>query len=151
MNVVIRSQAKPAFDERSRRGSRLWLAPPLPGIAGSAARSGLAQTLPKRGPPYSQSPIPRYNGPVPFTIRDFQPADFDTLWSIDQHCFPPGISYSRAELKLYISRRGSFTLLAVDAASAATAPSDSGAGKKISPPIFPAQVSVAGFIVAEAA
>ena len=53
--------------------------------------------------------------PVPFTIRDFQPADFDTLWNIDQLCFPPGISYSRAELKLYIRRRGSFTLLAVDA------------------------------------
>ena len=27
---------------------------------------------------------------MPFTIRDFQPADFETLWRIDQHCFPPG-------------------------------------------------------------
>jgi [ribosomal protein S18]-alanine N-acetyltransferase len=87
---------------------------------------------------------------VPFTIRDFQPADFDTLWRIDQHCFPPGISYSRTELKLYIRRRGSFTLLAVDAASAATAAPDLGAGKKILPPISPADVTVAGFIVAEA-
>jgi [ribosomal protein S18]-alanine N-acetyltransferase len=106
------------------------------------ARSGLAQNLPKRGPPYSPSPIRRYNGPVPFSIRDFQPADFDTLWRIDQHCFPPGISYSRTELKLYIRRRGSFTLLAVDAASAATASSE-GADKRIFPPVFPAQVTVA--------
>ena len=30
---------------------------------------------------------------VPFTVRDFQPADFDTLWNIDQTCFAPGISY----------------------------------------------------------
>ena len=122
----------------------------ITGFADSAARSSLAQSLPKRGPTYSQSPIPRYNGPVPFTIRDFQPADFDALWRIDQHCFPPGISYSRTELKLYIRRRGSFTLLAIDAAPSATAAPDSGKGKKNLPPIPPANVAVAGFIVAEA-
>lgn len=64
-------------------------------------------------------PCPRYNGGVPFTIRDFQPADFNTLWRIDQDCFPPGISYSRTELKVYMRRRGSFTLVAVDGTSAA--------------------------------
>ena len=53
-----------------------------------------------------------YNSYVPFTIRDFQPQDFETLWRIDQGCFPPGISYSRHELKFYIGRRGSFTLVA---------------------------------------
>jgi [ribosomal protein S18]-alanine N-acetyltransferase len=47
------------------------------------------------------------------TIRDFQPADFDTLWRIDQACFPPGISYSRTELRLYMRRRGAFTIVAV--------------------------------------
>ena len=93
---------------------------------------------------------PRYNGGVPFTIRDFQPADFDTLWRIDQDCFPPGISYSRTELKLYIRRRGSFTLVAVEAAQVATAAPDSGKGGKHSPPIPRANVAVAGFIVAEA-
>jgi len=93
----------------------------------------------------------RYNGPVPFTIRDFQPADFEALWRIDQHCFPPGISYSRAELKLYIRRRGSFTLLAIEAAPSAAAAPDSGKGKKNLPPIPPANVAIAGFIVAEAA
>jgi ribosomal-protein-alanine N-acetyltransferase len=54
---------------------------------------------------------------VPYTIRDFQPADFEKLWRIDQDCFSPGISYSRAELKYYMRRRGSFTLVAADAES----------------------------------
>ncbi|MCU1304029.1 MAG: GCN5-related N-acetyltransferase [Candidatus Sulfotelmatobacter sp.] len=81
----------------------------------------------------------RYNGSVAFTIRDFQPADFDTLWRIDQACFPAGISYSRAELQTYMRRRGSFTLLAVkDAAS------------KHSSGIDSLDSSVGGFIVAEA-
>jgi ribosomal-protein-alanine N-acetyltransferase len=84
--------------------------------------------------------------PVPFAIRDFEPADFDTLWRIDQDCFPPGISYSRAELKFYIRRPGSFTLLAMEAAHPAT--TDSGNVKKNPPP---AANAVAGFIVAEAA
>lgn len=51
---------------------------------------------------------------MPFIIREFKSADFDTLWSIDQNCFPPGISYSRQELKAYMRRRGSFTLVAVE-------------------------------------
>ena len=49
-----------------------------------------------------------------FIIRGFIPTDFDTLWRIDQDCFPPGISYSRQELKTYMRRRGSFTLVAVE-------------------------------------
>ena len=48
---------------------------------------------------------------VPASIRDFQPDDFETLWRIDQECFPPGISYSRPELKAYMRHRGSFTLV----------------------------------------
>jgi len=55
---------------------------------------------------------PRYNGDVPRLIRDVQPEDFETLWRMDQECFPPGISYSRQELKLYMRRRGAFTLVA---------------------------------------
>lgn len=74
-------------------------------------------------------PPSRYNGRVPFAIRNFQPADFETLWRLDQDCFPPGIAYSRAELKHYIRDSGSFTLVALDAG----------------PPN-----AVAGFIVAEA-
>ena len=98
-------------------------------------------------------PIPhhlasRYNGPVPFAIRDYDPADFETLWRIDQDCFPPGISYSRAEFKFYMRRRGSFTVLAVESAQSATAAPHSSTGKKDSPRI-PLPNGVAGFLVAE--
>jgi ribosomal-protein-alanine N-acetyltransferase len=86
---------------------------------------------------------------VPFAIRDYEPADFEALWRIDQDCFPPGISYSRAELKFYMRRRGSFTLLAVESAESATAATDSGTAEKNSPPP-PLPSAVAGFLVAEA-
>ena len=57
----------------------------------------------------------QYNNSVhTFIIREFMPTDFETLWRIDQDCFPPGISYSRQELKTYMRRRGSFTLVAVE-------------------------------------
>jgi ribosomal-protein-alanine N-acetyltransferase len=69
-----------------------------------------------------------YNVPVKFHLRDFQAKDFDTLWKIDQLCFAPGIAYSRMELKFYMKRRGSFTLVAETEDAS----------------------SVAGFIVAEA-
>jgi len=49
---------------------------------------------------------------VNFSLRDFQPSDFEILWSIDQKCFPPGISYTRLELASYMRRRGAFTLVA---------------------------------------
>ena len=67
-----------------------------------------------------------YNGPVPFAIRDFKPQDFETLWRIDQECFPAGISYSRQELKIYMRSKGAFTLVAAD----------------------PDEATIAGFIVA---
>ena len=51
---------------------------------------------------------------MPFTIRDFKPEDFEALWRMDQECFPPGIAYSRQELKIYMRRGGAVTLLAVD-------------------------------------
>ena len=84
---------------------------------------------------------------MPFTIRDFQPSDFETLWRIDQDCFPPGISYSRTELKVYMRRRGSFTLVAA-AAAPATPVAESGTGGKHPLPI--ASADLAGFLVAEA-
>jgi ribosomal-protein-alanine N-acetyltransferase len=45
-------------------------------------------------------------------FRPFRRSDFDTLWKIDQECFPPGIAYSKHELSDYIQRRKSFTLIA---------------------------------------
>ena len=58
-----------------------------------------------------------YNEAVAFTIRDAQPEDFERLWRMDQECFPPGISYSRQELKTYMKYRGSFTLVATSGQS----------------------------------
>jgi [ribosomal protein S18]-alanine N-acetyltransferase len=77
-----------------------------------------------------------------FNIRNYRPGDFKTLLAIDQSCFPQGIAYTQFELKTYILRRGSSTLIAeaVDGVShsdrgpAAEAPQDS---------------SILGFIVAE--
>ena len=47
-----------------------------------------------------------------FTLTNFRRADFETLWAIDQQCFPPGIAYSRRELNAYMRHSGSFTLVA---------------------------------------
>lgn len=47
-----------------------------------------------------------------FTVRDYRPDDFNTLWAIDQSCFDPGIAYSRYELQVYLRRPGAFTLVA---------------------------------------
>jgi ribosomal protein S18 acetylase RimI-like enzyme len=57
-------------------------------------------------------PLSRYNGGVSFRIRQFEKADFDTLWRIDQACFDPQLAYSRPELTFYMRRPGSFTLVA---------------------------------------
>ncbi len=47
-------------------------------------------------------------------LRSFRLSDLDTLWSIDQACFPPGISYSRRELGRFIAHRQSRTWVAED-------------------------------------
>lgn len=82
------------------------------------------------GPPESHT-LSGYNAGVDFGLRDFRREDFEKLWSIDQRCFPPGISYTRLELKFYMHRRGAFTLVA----------------EKTEPELAPETV---GFIVAEA-
>ena len=56
----------------------------------------------------------RYGYNVASVIRDFEPEDFETLWRMDQACFPAGIAYSKQELKAYIRHRGAFTLVAID-------------------------------------
>lgn len=57
-------------------------------------------------------PQSRYNGGVPFQIRPFRKADFDTLWRIDQACFDPPLAYSRPEMAFYMRRPGAFSLVA---------------------------------------
>jgi ribosomal-protein-alanine N-acetyltransferase len=76
---------------------------------------------------------------VPITLRNFQAKDFETLWRMDQSCFPQGISYSRPELRAYIRRRESFTLVAVDAVT--LAPDHQHAGNQ------GGEGAIAGFLV----
>ncbi len=57
-------------------------------------------------------PQSRYNDGVRFRVRQFEKADFETLWRIDQACFDPHLAYSRPEMAFYMSRPGSFTLVA---------------------------------------
>lgn len=85
-----------------------------------------------------------------FEIRDFQPADLDTLWRIDQECFPPGISYSRTELKHYLRRSGAFGLVAVGAGKR---PREAAMADRLGTPenqsTSDGAGSIAGFIVTE--
>jgi ribosomal-protein-alanine N-acetyltransferase len=49
---------------------------------------------------------------MPFTLRDYSPADLETLYEIDQACYPRGIAYSRRMLRWYLSQRGSLCIVA---------------------------------------
>ena len=45
-------------------------------------------------------------------LRDAVAEDFEALWQIDQQCFPPGIAYSKEELRSFLQGPGGFTLVA---------------------------------------
>jgi ribosomal protein S18 acetylase RimI-like enzyme len=45
-------------------------------------------------------------------LRAYRPADFESLYRIDQACFPKGIAYGRTELRIYLGAEGSHCLLA---------------------------------------
>jgi ribosomal-protein-alanine N-acetyltransferase len=51
-------------------------------------------------------------GSVTTKLRIYHPSDFETLYRIDQACFPRGIAYGRVELALYLRSEGSHCLLA---------------------------------------
>jgi len=40
------------------------------------------------------------------TLRSYSPGDFETLYSIDQDCYPRGIAYSRRTLKWFLALPG---------------------------------------------
>jgi ribosomal protein S18 acetylase RimI-like enzyme len=90
-------------------------------------------------------PSSRYNGGVPFRIRQFSKSDFETLWKIDQACFDPQMAYSRPELAFYMRRPGSFTLVADAEETGKSAASEP---EKKDPQSAETPV-VLGFIVAE--
>ncbi len=78
---------------------------------------------------------------MPFRIRQFEKADFDTLWRIDQACFDPQLAYSRVEMAFYMRRPGSFALVAEGEGAAVRG--NGGAPAGIS------GFGILGFIVAE--
>ena len=44
-------------------------------------------------------------------FREYRRADFESTWQLDQECFPPGISYSRFELRAFLSRKTAETIV----------------------------------------
>ena len=40
---------------------------------------------------------------MPATLRSYRPGDFETLYEIDQDCYPRGIAYSRRTLRWFLS------------------------------------------------
>ncbi len=56
----------------------------------------------------------RGRGPttVECALRDYRDSDFETLWRLDQECFPPDLAYSRTELAGYIRRPSAVTVVA---------------------------------------
>jgi ribosomal-protein-alanine N-acetyltransferase len=50
--------------------------------------------------------------PPTFRLRKYQPRDFEALHAIDQACYPPGIAYSRRDLRNYLGFPGAACLVA---------------------------------------
>jgi len=47
-------------------------------------------------------------------LRGVERSDLDALFALDQECFPPGIAYSRADLRYYLSHPRSISIIAED-------------------------------------
>ena len=47
-------------------------------------------------------------------LHDYRADDFDSLWELDQQCFPPEIAYSRRELSYYLKKKSAVVLVASD-------------------------------------
>jgi len=50
-------------------------------------------------------------------LRGVERADLDALFALDQECFRPGIAYSRASLRYYLSHPRSISIVAEDDAT----------------------------------
>jgi ribosomal-protein-alanine N-acetyltransferase len=53
-----------------------------------------------------------------WTLREASGADYDGFYHLDQQCFPPGIAYSRADFRAFLSQPHSIALLAEGASGA---------------------------------
>ena len=47
-----------------------------------------------------------------FKLRNYSPSDLETLYEIDQACYPRGIAYSRRMLRWYLNQRGALCIVA---------------------------------------
>jgi len=56
---------------------------------------------------------------VAFTLRAAVPEDFPFLYALDQACFAPGISWSKAELQYFLRYPGNLAVVAEEAARVA--------------------------------
>lgn len=45
-------------------------------------------------------------------LRPYRPTDLETLYQIDQACFPKGIAYGHTEMRIYLHSPGAHCLLA---------------------------------------
>lgn len=61
-------------------------------------------------------PLP---APASITLRPCAPDDLETLYRMDQLCYPPGIAYSRRTLKRFLALPGAHCLVAEVAGTAA--------------------------------
>jgi len=55
-----------------------------------------------------------------FSIREVRTEDYPILYALDQACFAPGISWSRAELQYFVKYPGNIALAAEDDQSTLT-------------------------------
>jgi ribosomal protein S18 acetylase RimI-like enzyme len=46
------------------------------------------------------------------TLRDYRHSDFESIWALDQECFPPAIAYSRSDLRAFLSLTRAETIVA---------------------------------------
>lgn len=76
-------------------------------------------------------------------IREAGPEDLSTLWRIDQECFAPGISYTQAELRYYMTQRGAFTLIAE------RGDNPGGGGLELAQPAAEGKEPILGFLVGQ--
>jgi [ribosomal protein S18]-alanine N-acetyltransferase len=54
---------------------------------------------------------------VKFTLRDYEPADFNVLYEIDRACYPADIAYSKRELRTFLGIPGAECVVAQTANS----------------------------------
>jgi ribosomal-protein-alanine N-acetyltransferase len=58
--------------------------------------------------------VSQRNSPLMPKLREYQPADFEQLWELDQRCFVADIAYSREEFAFYLRNETAICLLATE-------------------------------------